>query len=93
MVLVRVLKRKDAASVVVAIVIAMILAQLISSVTGRWAGMLSGLDDGQYFGSAPPGSSWQGEYLYPVLWAALQLLVLEILGWIYVLARSMVKRK
>jgi hypothetical protein len=93
MVLVKILKRRDASSVVVAVLVAMILAQPISDVTTRLAAKISSLHNGQYVGYAYPGSGWKGEYLYPVIWAVLQLILLEILAWIYVLSVGSVKKK
>lgn len=86
MVLTKILKRRDAASVVVAVLVALILTQPIGQVTSHLAGKISQLKSGQYAGYAFPGSGWKGEYLYPVVWAVLQLVLLEILAWIVVLA-------
>ena len=91
MVLVKVLKRKDASSVIVAVVVAMILYQLLNAFSARWAGRLAGLDDGQFVNYAT-GSDWQSQYLQPVLLAAIELLVLEVLGWVYVWFNSMMKK-
>jgi len=85
MVLTKILKRRDAASVVVAVLVALILTQPIAQVTSHLAGSISGLKNGQY-GYSPPGSGWKEEYLYPVVWAILQLVLIEILAWIVVLA-------
>jgi hypothetical protein len=85
MVLTKILKRRDAASIVAAVLVALILTQPIAQVTSHLAGKVSGLKDGQY-GYTGPGSSWKDQYLYPVVWAILQLVLLEILAWIVVLA-------
>jgi len=90
--IVKVLKRKDAASVVVAIVLAIIISTFLSSFTTYLAGMWSGLSNGQY-GTAFPGSGWRGEYMYPFLWAALQIVVLELLIWVYVLIHQAITKK
>lgn len=93
MILVKILKRRDASSVIVAILIAMIVSQPLYMVTARWAGILSGLDEGQYIGYTAPNSGWQEMYLQPVMWVVVQLAVLEALGWLYVGARMLLKRK
>jgi hypothetical protein len=93
MVLVKILKRKDASSVLVAILIAMIVSQPLNLTTTHLASKISGLHNGQYFGYGGPGSGWKGEYLFPIVWAILQLLILEILGWIYVLGNRPLRRK
>jgi hypothetical protein len=92
MVLVKILKRRDAASVLVAIVVGFLLVQPLSSETAQLAGKISGLHNGQYPGYTFPGAGWKGEYLYPVVQLILELLILEILARLYVwLAGSMKK--
>jgi hypothetical protein len=92
MVLIKILKRRDAASIVVAILVAMIIAQPLSLTTSRLAGKISDVHNG--FGSyVGPGGGWKNEYLFPIVWALVQLLVLEILAWIYVLANRPMARK
>ena len=79
MLLVKVLKRRDASSVVVAVVVGFVLYQLVSTVTPRWASWLSNTNKSAY-GSV----DWKAEYLYPVVMAVLELLILEVLGWVAV---------
>jgi hypothetical protein len=93
MVLVKILKRRDASSVIIAILIAMIVTQPLNILTGKPASIISGLSGNQGFGYYGPGGDWKSQYLFPVVWAVLQLLVLEVLGWIFVLANRPVKRK
>ncbi|HET7320046.1 MAG TPA: hypothetical protein VFI84_00495 [Candidatus Saccharimonadales bacterium] len=90
MILVKVLKRKDASSVIVAILVAMIVSQLLTFVTARWSAWLSG--QGSRYGYATPGSGWKGEYLFPVVSALVQLLVLEIIVRLYIWVTSAVKK-
>ncbi len=92
MVLVQILKRKDASSIVVAVVVAMIISQVLG-VMSNLAGWLSGLHNGQYPGYSFPGSGWKGEYLYPFVLAILQLLLLEVLVRVYIWAASMKMNK
>lgn len=91
--IVKVLKRKDAASVVVAIVVGMAVYQLVSTITAKLAGQVSGLEDGQYVSYSYPGATWQGTYLFPVVSAAFQLIALEIAIWLYVFAHNMMPKK
>lgn len=92
MLLVKVLKRKDASSVLVAVLLAMIISQAITSATGYWASRISGMGgEGNIYG--PSGGDWKSMYLFPVVWAVLQILVLEILGWVYIWAITAAKRK
>lgn len=87
----KVLKRRDAASVIVAVVIAMILWQMVSSVTNPLAGQLSGLSDGQY--GAPFPGGWQSQYLQPIVWAALQFIVLEVVLWLHGMVHASLFKK
>ena len=87
MVLIKILKRRDASSIVVAILLAMIISQPLTSLTGKPASIISGLNNKEGFGfTYGPGGDWKAQYLFPVVWALLQILVLEILAWIVVLA-------
>lgn len=87
---IKVLKRKDAASVVIAVVIAMILVNLLPDLTNSLANSLSGLSESDSL-SAYDGASWQVQYLQPSVWAVLQLLVLELIVWVYTFFASMFK--
>lgn len=89
MVLVKILKRRDAASVVVAILLAMIISQPLSVATGSLASRIVDVHNNGY----GFGAGWKNEYLFPVVWAVLQLIILEILAWIYVLANRPARRK
>lgn len=93
MLLVKVLKRKDASSVLVAVLIALITWQPLSQETARLASKLSGLHNSQYYNYTPQGAGWKGEYLYPLVSVVVQLIVLELLGWIYVLSMGSMKKK
>jgi hypothetical protein len=84
MLLVKILKRRDASSIIIAIVVAMILAQLLNALLAELSGRISGLQSGQYLTYAASGAGWKSQYLNPVVFAALQLIALEILAWIVV---------
>lgn len=89
MVLVKVLKRKDASSVMVAVLLALIISQALTSTTDRISSKIAGLGDHGGFG---PGD-WKTQYLFPIVWAVVQIVILEILGWIVVLGGMPLKRK
>ena len=91
MIIVKVLKRKDAASIAVAVVLAGIITQLLPSLTSHLAGLLLGLREGTYISYASPGSDFKTQYLYPVVLAVLEILLLEILIWLYVLLGGVFK--
>lgn len=93
MVLIKILKRKDASSVLVAVLMALIVWQPLMQETARPAAKLLGLNNNQYLSYAPPGGDWKSQYLFPVVWVIVQLLVLEVLGWIVALANRPLKRK
>jgi hypothetical protein len=82
---IKVLKRKDASSVVVAVVVALVLYQLLPGLTNELAQTLSGND-------VTVGAGWQVQYLQPVVHAVLQLVLLELVLWVWTaLAASMKK--
>jgi hypothetical protein len=94
-VLVKILKRKDASSVIVAIVLADIIYPVLLTIS-RLAGNISGLNNQQYPSTlySPNGSpGWQGEYLYPVVLAILEIILLEILVRVYVWATGSMKKR
>lgn len=97
MVLFKILKRKDASSVVVAILLAMIISQPLSMMTGKPASIISGLSSngngGYFWYGFGQGGGWQSQYLFPILWVIVQVIVLEILGWIYVYGSLPFRRK
>lgn len=92
MVLVKILKRKDAASVLVAVLLAMILSQPLMTTTMRLAGNIAGTESGPYGSSGMGGTDWQSEYLFPAVWAILQILLLEILCWVYIWVLAVLRR-
>ena len=90
MTLVKILKRKDASSVLVAIALALIVSQTLPQVTGELAAIISGVNQDQYrFGGE--GTDWQQMYLNPVVWAMLQVIALEILAWIVIFVGSVLR--
>jgi hypothetical protein len=91
MVLVKILKRKDASSVLVAILLAMIITQPLNAMTIRLASKISTVSNG-VGGYGGPGGPWKNEYLFPLVWAILQIIILEILAWIYVLGKQPMRK-
>ena len=83
---IKVLKRKDAASLVVAIVLGLIISSLLAQVTGQLSAKLSGTSEGVDF-------AFKSAYAYPILSAALQLLALEVLLWLYGAAKGSASSK
>jgi len=86
MVVVKMLKRRDAASVVVAVVVAMILYALVSALSDPVSSSLSDRNPS-------PVSDWHSQYLYPIVLAVVELVVLEVLGWVYVWVNSAFRQK
>lgn len=89
--IVKVLKRKDAASVIVAIYIAMALAQSLYMPVYQASDKLSRI-------GAPRTDGWQGAdwrttYLSPFISLVLQFLILEILIRLFVMIHPLFVRK
>jgi hypothetical protein len=77
MVTLRILKRKDAASVVVAVVLGFVVYAFLSSVAEPLARELSG-------NSVTATGDWHDQYLYPTVLALLEIVFLEVFAWAYV---------
>ena len=93
MTLIKIMKRKDAASVLVAVLLAMILSTMLMWVTAEPAGKISGFhSNGQNLTVGPTGD-WRMTYLQPVVSAILQILLLEVLARIYIFAHSALRKK
>jgi hypothetical protein len=86
MYIVKVLKRKDAASVVIAIILAMIIGGSLQSAGYDLAARLT--NENQYIQDV-----WKMMYLVPVLSAVIQLLLVELGLRIFIPLRSMVVRR
>ena len=89
---IKVLKRKDASSVVVAVVIALILSQLLPVLTSELSGKILGLDKGEYVTYTNPEAGWVAQYAHPVVYAALQLVLLEVVLWLYGAVKATMKK-
>ncbi len=93
MYVIKVLKRKDAASVVIAIWLAMQLMQLTTTPTSRLIGKITGLGDSGYQSYGGYGGGWRNEYLYPFVSFVVQLIALEILIRVFTFVHPLVVRK
>ena len=87
MVLVKILKRKDSSSVILAIVVGSAVLQFLQTVTNKLAIKISGVN----YGSVP--YHWKEDLLLPIVWLLLLLLALEVLAWIYVWGAGAMKNK
>lgn len=89
MVLVKILERKDASSVVVAIVAAMVILQLLGSILVEPASWLSGThgSHGSY------GTSFKEQYLFPVVLFVLEFLAFELVVRAYIAISTLVQKK
>jgi hypothetical protein len=88
----RVLKRKDASSVVVAVVVALIVSQWLPSMVADLSNSISGTEQGMT-AAYSYAKDWQEQYLQPSVFAVLQLVALEILIWVYAWLRSALSGK
>ncbi len=82
----KVLKRKDASSVVVAIVLGLVVLSLISAPATQITDVIVN-GQGKIF------DNWKQVYLAPLVLAALQVIFLEIVGWIWVSISQAKNRK
>lgn len=86
MAIIKVLKRKDAASLIVAIVVATTIGPVLSAVTIPLSNALSGTD------LSTPGTGWQVQYLDPIVHAILQIVALVVGIWLYVFVHETLKK-
>lgn len=93
MLLIKILKRKDASSVVVAILVALIVSQLVMVYASNWGSKLAGLPDGQGYYYSFPESGWRGNYLQPFLVALISLFILEAFAWVVILVKGVFLKK
>lgn len=82
MVLTDILKRKDAASVLIAVVLALIIFQPLPDLVAELSATLSGTDD------VLPEADWRERYLQPVVSALLQIVLLEVVVRLFVALRG-----
>lgn len=87
MLIIKVLKRKDGSSVVVAVVLALLLLTLLSAWSMEATYKLTN-EAGMYGGPASFSGGWKNTYLYPAISTAVQLVILELLLWVWVILKS-----
>lgn len=87
MVLTKILRRKDASSVVLAIVIGSALWQFVETITNKWAIKISHVNYG------PVSYHWKEDLLMPVVWLVLELVALEIVCWLWIWGTGAMKKK
>jgi hypothetical protein len=93
MYVVKVLKRKDAASIAVAVAIAWMFVMWAPQMVGQLSGTLSGVSDNQFYSYGGPGADWKVTYLQPTVLAILQFILLELVLRIIIAFRSVLVRK
>ena len=85
MVLVKMLKRRDGSSVVVAVAVGLVLYFLLNNLSAPLASKVT---------SHPISvANWKDQYLYPLVLAVIELVILEILGWIYIWVNAGLNKK
>lgn len=88
MVLIKVMKRKDASSVFVAVVLALIIVQLLSQLSMPLTNLIAS-PGGQYMAPTP---STIGSYVHPLVWAVLQILLFEVFSLLYTAALQLLRQ-
>lgn len=86
MYIIKVLKRKDAASVIVAVVLALVLSSVVTALTGDFANYLSGV-------SSELDGELRDVLIRPLVSAFLQVLTLEVFLRLVIFARPAFVRK
>ncbi len=96
MYVVKVLKRKDASSVIVAVVVAMFVLQFLTITTQELSSRLALWQ----WSKTPEGgpsfyatSGWRMAYLQPLVVLLVELVALELLVWVYVWLHSAFSKK
>ena len=93
MVIVKVLKRKDASSLIVAVVLAMMVSTFLVQITMEGSEELSKLISGNdnIFGTdgSVAGLGWEVAYLLPTVTILLQVIALELLIRLFIFLRGM----
>lgn len=88
MVIIKVMKRKDASSIFVAIVLAMIVIQLLTQLTVPLTALF--IPEAKNLGG--PMFSFTASYAQPLLWAVLQIALFEVLSLLYTSALQVLRQ-
>lgn len=83
----KILKRKDASSVILAIVMGSVVLQFLESITNKWAIKIAHVNYG------PIAYHWKEDLLLPAVWLVLELVALEVLCWLWVGGAAMLRKK
>lgn len=86
MYIVKVLKRKDASSVIVAVILALILGGVLTVLTGDLSTYLSGIE-------TSGGTEWRENIVRPLIAAGLQFILLEAVLRVVIYVRPMFVRR
>lgn len=89
MVIVKVLKRKDASALVVGVSVALIVTSFLTTATTQLVSKISNIGLGS---SAPVEAGWRSSYFMPFVALILQLLALEILTRIYIMLHDSMQK-
>ncbi len=84
----KILKRKDAASVIVAVAVGLVLYQFLSNVSTEIANKFSAVER-----PALDGIGWQDHYFVPFMAMLVELAVLELLIWAYTMVNKAVSNQ
>lgn len=88
------LKRKDAASLIVAIPLAFMILQTLPQLTSRVTEFLTGLgSDHMYNGYPGPNNDWRMTYVQPIVSVIVQVILLEFILRAFVYLHPMVVQK
>ena len=93
MYIVKVMKRKDASSVVVAIFIALALYNWLPAMLSKLANWIANIPSEQLNRYSVGEGDWQVTYLLPTVMFILQILTLELILWTVIWLRPMAVRK
>jgi len=88
MYVVKVLKRKDGAALVVGISVGLVVSQFITVITQDLTTRVTNMGI-----TGPIGQGWRSAYFMPIVTAVLQLLALEILIRVYVAVHNALSNK
>lgn len=86
--IVKVLKRKDGASLVVGVTVGLLVVNLVAGLTNQLTQKIVNIGSD----SVAISSGWRVAYLQPIVTFLLELIALELLIWIYAAVHEAVKK-
>ena len=90
MVLVQILKRRDASSVIVAVVGAMVIAATLQALTQHLAATISGVSTDS---GIIEQASLKDNYIFPIVWMLLNFIAFELLARLVIFVFAQTKTK